>query len=182
MINLLPYDSQKEIKRAYYLRVFTVAFYLLGIVCLLAFAFLVPSYWLTLNKESAIAEKLAGTTIKVAESEEELRQSIDDINKKLLVFSGKKDPLVFSRDVLTEIITRSNNELSLTSFSMSQDKDKKGVEKTTLSVGGISRNREALIKFEKALKEQQRFKNVAVPVSNLVQGSNIAFTIQFTFE
>lgn len=177
MINLLPEIEKKKLKKIYYFRIGVVVSGLLAIIALVSVTFILPSYFLVKAKEVVFQEQLAtlkkNTTNSVDES---LNTIIKDINAKLKTFPDSNKDFIFTRDVYERIYAHKTTAITLTYVNYTQLQD----GGLTVSVSGSALNRDALLAFEQALKDEPTFKGVALPISNFIKGSNIEFTISFT--
>jgi hypothetical protein len=181
MINLLPTEENKSELRAYKIRVVILILVTLFVVILISLLFLFPSYVITDVKKTVTTQKLSTIEGDLKDKEKEpLSDIIKDINTKLKIFTDPKEQFVFSRDILKEILDKKPSEVHITSIGFKEEKNAGdgGIKKTIL-ISGFADTRLALLSFERALKEDTRFADVVVPISNFIKGSNIQFTLKF---
>lgn len=188
MINLLPHNYREGLKRSYYIQLASLTAIFVGLVVILALAFLVPSYNLSVNKQDKANDTLATMQTTGGTSDQELPNATQDIGSKLAIFNTQKT-FIFSRDAVEPLVRHSEEnkliKISAMGFTINKTpatKDQVAKEVTTINVSGEAATREALLAFVQSLRQEAHFKGVDVPVSNFVQGSDINFTIQFTFQ
>ncbi len=173
MINLIPFEEKKKLKRDYKIRLFSLALSFLGILLVFATLIFIPSYVVTGIKHSIAQEKLATLQTQTrAETGESMDAIVSDIKTKLSLFKDPATILIPTNDVIDRVLEIKGADIRLTEFSL-----ERAEKKYTLSLGGTAASREALFAFQKKLMGVNRFRDVALPISNFVKGSNIAFEI-----
>lgn len=78
--------------------------------------------------------------------------------------------------ILKKILESRTNNIKINDFSYLSS----GADLATVSIRGISTNREALVSFTKRLEKLEIFKKVDSPVSNFTKDKNIDFSITLT--
>lgn len=176
MINLLPKNGKAEVVRIYHLRVATVAAGAFFAVAVIATALLLPSYFLLAAKAEVVEGQLAALAKSTSRSRESLGAIVGDIRTKLAVFPDTDDPFVFSSHGIESVIDKRPPGVVITDFRYERKPD----GKHSVSIGGTARSREALQKFFETLKSDPKHVDVALPLSNFIQGSDIGFSLTFT--
>lgn len=173
MFNVLPDILKEEIKTEYRLRwliVLCLSFLFVQISFLI---FLFPSWVISLYQEKEASDKVnLQNSLSVSKNTNVLLQTINETNKKLSVVNTS---FQYSNvvPIFKNIISFKTNYISLHQLSYVST----GTSTATLSVGGMSANREALVSFVKNLQNSGLFTNVNSPVSNLEKNKNIDFVI-----
>jgi hypothetical protein len=176
MINMLPVQERLKLLRAYRFRVAALVAGVVAFGMVIALALLVPAYLLTDIRRQTVIDRL--TSMDSSELDTKvgsLNSIITDINTRLAVFQDPEKTVLISRDALLPVLTHTNQNLFVNSFSATRTPD----DTLTISVGGVAKNRSALLAFERALRATPTFSGVNVPISNFVRGSDIIFTIEF---
>jgi len=175
MIDLMPTKEKKELIRAFYLRLTTVLFLVLGVCMLIASIALLPSYFLSIAKENSVNEKL-----KIEKSEgvyavnEQTLLQINALDKKLtLLERAEKNKFLVSERVIKQILSRKLSDVKITEISY-RVVDTNG---QTVTIKGTAPSRERLLLFRMALEQDPSFRQVDLPISNFVKGSNIEFSL-----
>lgn len=175
MINLLPEHAKIIIRRQYHIRVAVVIMTFLFFLILSMDILLLPSFFVVRAKELVTQERLVLIKQQSTHADREsLDMIIKDINQKLILLSTVDNSFRFS-EIVNQIIAKRSIGLTIKEFSAIRQAD--GARQ--ISITGISYSREALQSFVKALGSDSRYTGVSLPVSNLAQGSDIAFTLSF---
>lgn len=173
MINLVPIEEQKNMAKGFYLRLIVVFFVALALAVFVAIISLVPSYFLALNKERLAESKLE---IQKSETIPQLDKDtvllIKDIDTKMkIVEKSMASKFLVSEEVINQIISDKMPDIKITRISF----DKDVVAGKKVSIYGTAPSRERLLLFRKSLEENKSFKQVDLPVSNFIKGSDIQF-------
>ncbi len=179
MINLIPNQEKKVVIEGFYYRILASFFIALGLTMVILFTILLPSYILSLEKKNSVNDKLLMQQKEPVSSDDKtVTDFINNLDQKLsLVEKSEKSKFVFSEKVIDEILFRKLSNIKILSISYTNNKDT-GI--SSISVSGTAPNRETLLSFRQALEESKMFKNVDLPISNFVKGSNIRFSINLT--
>ncbi len=174
---MLPQQEQSRLRRAYQFRIAALGTMMASLVMLVAVALLLPAYILTSIRRQTVADRLKMLDTREIDSKVgSLNSIITDINDRLKIFKKPNEIMVVSSDMLLPVLAQTKSTLLVNSFST--DRTPEGLY--TISVGGVAKNREALLMFERALRATPTFTGVDVPISNFVRGSDILFSMQFT--
>ncbi len=178
MINLLPYIEKKRIRGLYRLRLAVAALTFLSISGAVLVILFAPSYILSNTKETFAQKQFdAHQGNETAAIDADMSQSIDDINKKLQIFTGLGKPFLVSDSVIAPILRQKSQAIRIRQVAYTKSSDGKTPEVT---LSGTADSREALLSFVDRLKTEQAFSKINLPVSNFVKGSDIDFSLQIT--
>ncbi len=174
MINLIPNQEKKEKIKDFYFRLVIVFFVVLGFCFFVAFASILPSYFLSLVNKNVINAKLEMQKREpLLLTDQNSLAAIEDLKSKInLIESAEKNKYLISQKVINEIILQKINDIKITQLSY---EDSGGGKK--ISVRGIAGSRERLLLFRRALEDDITFKKVDLPISNFVKDSNIEFNL-----
>jgi len=155
----------------------------LGVLFLVMFDFcifiisisLMPSYFI-----SSVKETVAGTKLEVQKAQPlpepgaESLIAVKDINNKLaLIENAEKNKFLPSYKVINSVLLGKRPDIRITQILYVNDPalGKK------ISITGTAPSREVLLLFRQSLEDNPTFKNVDLPISNFVKGSNIQFSL-----
>jgi hypothetical protein len=177
MVNFITEKSQRILTLRYYQRLFAVSAFLLGSAALSGAAFLLPSYFLARLQADQAANFLDASQKAVNAG------SAGGAPGILAVFSERvaimktyvRDP-VTSR-ILSTMTVEPTNGVSLNKIEITPSEGGKG----TVSLSGIAATRESLLAFVQKLQNKNIFSGVSLPVSDLASGSQIPFSLSFSY-
>lgn len=177
MFNLLPRQHIRRIWREYYLRLFSVLFVFAGIWGLLSAVFLVPSYVAVRAERSAILgeSKQYQETEFHTERDDAVRGAVREANRDVAVL-GAWHKKASSSSLLRRVIGARPGGIFISSFFY----EAKESGEDRIVVRGTADTREALIAFTDALRREDAFENVDLPISNLAKDRDIAFSLIIT--
>lgn len=174
MFNLLPDSEKKSIMKEYSLRRFTVLAFFLFFLGVLASVSLFPSYILSSVKVREIEGQLSSvrqsTIFKEAES---LASTLNTVNQKIIAVEPREE-YVHLETLIERIAEKRGLSIRINGFKYSRGE---GKNQGSIVVSGIARDRESLSAFLTALKEEEKFLEVNLPVSNFAQDRNAPFTV-----
>ncbi|MFZ2253347.1 MAG: hypothetical protein WAW13_04240 [Minisyncoccia bacterium] len=171
MINLIPPEGYKMIKREYLFRVGAVYSFLFSIVFVLIIVALIPMYVLVgaeINDVSLEAEREQGT----AHTLQNVDTTIAITNSVLAQLSTPEQPFVISA-AIDEIQKLAPVGIVFKTFTV---EGVKGVVEK-IQVQGTSPTREKLSQLKIALEASELFQTVEVPISDLARDMDLTFTI-----
>ncbi len=164
--------------KIFYYKILVLFFIASGFSIFVLSVSLSPSYFLSRTKVSFIHTKLE-TQKKEAVPVPD-RQTVADIaslDKKLQVIEKTENTsFIISEKVINSIIRKKTFEIKISKISYQTD----SIKGKNIIVGGTSPSREVLLLFRKALEDDPTFKNVDLPISNFVKGSDINFSLTLT--
>ncbi len=99
--------------------------------------------------------------------------TISDLSAKLnLIETKEKDKYLVSQKVINEVVLRKMPDIRVTEFNYSTSS-----AGSQIKIRGVAPSRERLLLFRKSLEDDVAFKQVDLPISHFVKGSNIQFDI-----
>ena len=171
MINLIPPNAQKQVKREYWVRVAGVWGILVATAFTIVALLYVPAYVLVKSKLSAYESIYQLANVRnesFVESEKEVTEAMTIA--RLLV--GKNDSVSY-----TELIQIFNNlagkNVSITNLHVAQTD---GIF-SSISISGVAQSRTSLVAFRDALEAHKLFESAELPLSNLAKEYDIPFSI-----
>ena len=175
MINLIPIEEKKEIKKDFYYRFLTALVTFFCIAVFISLIMMVPSYLVSLEKKNLTVQRLNTQKNElIPEIDQKALVSIKDLDTKLaLIENARKNKFIFSEKVINEISSKKLTGIKINSFFYQND----FIEGKKISITGVAQDREQLLLFRQALEEDDLFKNVDLPISNFVKGSDIEFNL-----
>lgn len=175
MINLIPNQEKKRIERDFYLRLLAVFFSMLASAVVLGCLAILPSYFMSLEYKNLATDKLAlQKNTPTPLLDDDVKSRVRDIDTKLMmVENAEKGKFIVSREVVNEILKEVSVNIKINSIFYNQG----GEVGKQVSISGTASSREALLIFQQRLKSNKNFKEVDLPISNFVKGSNIDFTV-----
>lgn len=174
MINVLPEEEKKMLKREYWMRLLTMATNLLTVTAIVATLLILPSYFYSKDKEALAESKLEAFNIANPEiAKTDLDTKVAEINNKLILLNSSKSDLIVSDLILKDIMSLRLKGISILGINYKEEKDKP----KTIEIEGIASNRATLRAFKSNLDSDQNFAMVTLPISNFLEPTNINFTI-----
>lgn len=173
MINLIPNEERKKMIKDFYLRFVVLLFFAFGFSVLVASVSILPSYFASAVKVSVATERLIGETSKpVPEIGQKTQGVIKELNTKVGIISrARKNQFIISERVINEIVLRKMSDIKITEITY----DYNSATGRKIGVTGVAPSRDRLLLFRKALEDDRLFKEVDLPISNFLKGTNIQF-------
>ncbi|OHA88148.1 MAG: hypothetical protein A2741_00810 [Candidatus Zambryskibacteria bacterium RIFCSPHIGHO2_01_FULL_43_27] len=174
MFNLLPEIEKKNIMREYILRRYVVLALFLFALGAIASISLFPSYLLSSVKVVEVEEQISSVkSSAIFKEAEALASALNLTNQKI---SALKPPekYVYLGTLVSSIVEKRGGSIRLNGFKYNRGD---GKNHGVITVSGIARDRESLSAFLTVLKEEEKFLEVNLPVSNFAQDRNAPFTI-----
>lgn len=178
MINLIPREEKRKMIADFYYRLAVLVVVALGFCVLIALLSILPSYFVSSVKNSAISAKIAAQKLKLSSSSEEKLLALvkDTDNKLALIEKFEKNKFYLSIQVINSIILKKRPDIKITQI-LYENNEANGRK---ISIAGMAPSREVLLLFRRALEDDTAFTNVILPISNFVKGSNISFFMSLT--
>ena len=181
MINLIPNQEKKKMVIDFYYRLVVLFLWTLCVCILVAIIALMPAYFFSNSKYNIASKKLE---VQKSESapifDEGTAVIVKDINDKLnLIENLQKSKFIVSEKVINTIFSKKTSGIKITQISYDSSLSG-GLPAKKINVTGTASSREVLLAFRQALEKDSSFKNVNLPVSNFVKGSNIQFYLSVT--
>jgi hypothetical protein len=187
MINLIPNTERKQMVRSFYHKLAVLFFIMCSISVFIFFVALLPSYFLSSVKNSAIDSKLdTQSSEPVPLPDQQTLSVIQDLDNKLgIVENSQNDKFIVSEKVINAIIVKKMPNIKITEISY-ENNPLKAQEGSAMGkkvvIKGVAPSREVLLLFRQALEDGANFKQVDLPVSNFIKGSNIQFHLGLILE
>lgn len=175
MINLIPKEEKKKIIKNFYYRLVILFFSVVSAVIFVSLLAILPSYFLSSARSNIVNLKLeVQKSEPVPSPQEETLTVIKDLNTKLsLIEKNSNKQFLISQKVIDAILARKMSNIKITNISYQNDSS----TGTKISIQGIAPSREVLLSFRLALEGDKLFKQVDLPISNFIKGSNIQFSL-----
>ncbi|MBM2817592.1 MAG: hypothetical protein HW401_182 [Parcubacteria group bacterium] len=173
MLELLPNAHKKALKKEYFLRLTAVSLSFLIAVELFFLVSLLPSYFLSVVKESVVNKEFENAMKSNNNSEDkELQADIKETKEMVALLKSKGDNLLM-KDLILKIIDRKSSGIKINGISVSYSKN----GQYQIIVKGMSKDRELLKLFAERLRSEKAFSSVDLPISNFTKISDIDFNI-----
>ncbi|MEK7535534.1 MAG: hypothetical protein AAB590_00775 [Patescibacteria group bacterium] len=170
MINLLPQESKVEIRKWYHNKITVVSLTFLLVALLLSIIFLVPALIATRTKQGLIESNLATAKSRpISQEAENLKDMIREVNAKLKIISGESTSSPTFSSYVDKIFAHKTSAISLTHIEES--------EPGHIVLRGLARTRTALLAFIRELDGDETFAEVISPISNLINNTDIEFSV-----
>ncbi len=174
MLNLLPLEEKKRVRKEYRFRlVLVIALFFLALGAI-AVVTLLPAYILEkaqLAEWSSQTEVGSSSTVSqaITPSESKVKELIPYLSTRITAMNGT--PKV--SEIINRILNKKSSTLIITTIRWNPE----GV-----GIVGIAKTRNDLIAFYKALKEDIFFKEVIFPIDDIAKSTNNDFTIELKFK
>jgi hypothetical protein len=167
--NLLPKEYQKRTNQEKMTRFFLLFYFYAAIVFASGAVLLLPAYFSLTFQEEDILRQINLTKKSVeARRVEEAEQSIRDVNKKLEVLAAHRSSPISS--YLAALSEKTLAGVTLSSIIYSK-------EKQTMEIHGKALERPYFLKFLENLKQEEKFKSIDSPISNLLKERDLDFVV-----
>ncbi len=140
---------------------------------------ILPSYFLSSVKNNILDEKLqAQKSESVPLPDQNVILTIKNLNKEIdIVENAENSKFVVSEKVINAIILKKMLKIKITDISYDEGSQSSPAQDKKIIIKGIAPSREVLLLFRQALQSDVTFKQVDLPISNFVKGSNIGFSL-----
>ncbi|KKS24036.1 MAG: hypothetical protein UU82_C0013G0004 [Candidatus Nomurabacteria bacterium GW2011_GWC2_41_8] len=128
---------------------------------LVAVISITPSYFLSSAKSASINTKL----------EIQKNEPLPLFDQQTLTVINEKNKFLVSQKIIQAILLNKRSDIKITQILYENDP----AQGKKISITGTAPSREILLLFRRALENDSAFKNVNLPISNFVKGSNIQF-------
>lgn len=169
MINLLPVEEQKLIKKEYLRRLIVVVGIFFFVFVCISTILLLPSYFLFSSQKKSFDNQLDAIHQRLErESAADAESSISDLNEKLKSFSGSGEASQPISRLIKQILSVKPAAVKLAYIYYQQQR---------LSLQGQAQTRKSLLSFTGALESFDEVNKVQSPPSNLLKEENIDFNL-----
>jgi hypothetical protein len=175
MASLLTQEEKKTLARRDKLTIVLV--YMLGMLFLIivAFVFLVPSYFLTQYKLDGVQNRLALLQSSTsAKKNEETSQALNETRSLVSALKETSSPDSLLGQHVTKISKLAPPGVFIAGYNLKKDMTDGSLAAT---VSGIASSRSRLIEFSDALKAEEGFSGAALPIGVLARDRDIEFSI-----
>lgn len=172
MVNVLPRQVQRQVKRGYYVRLGTVFFSMLAGVFLVGVVSLIPSYIASSAQADSFEryrDALRGTVGFQEQSSAETEMRSLEERVRIARDYGQ---VPFSANLFEALLRASSSDLAV--FSISFVRNGSAVR---ADLSGVADTRDDLLAFVEALRSEPSLSSVTLPVAQLVQESQPPFSI-----
>jgi len=188
MINLLPLEYKKRINKEIMERVLNAAALLFSLVFVLGIVVSVPSIIYLNSQIKSSKDELSGVMLAFgAESDKSASTLITERNELLEYFFDKDQIPLYPTKAFEPIINEAGEGIKLSTLIYKPETksgDSKNAKEITYKVGvsGVSSTRDGLIEYRKRLEQIDEIAKVELPISSLVENSDIDFSITITYK
>jgi Tfp pilus assembly protein PilN len=178
MINLIPKEEKKKMLADFYRRFVVLLLLMASFSVFIASSAILPAYFFSFIKNSTASIKLnVQKGEQLPTPKEQSLALARDINTKLdLVENAEKNKFLVSEKVINAILSKKTPNIKINQITYTNDTGKG----KNVSITGIASSRETLLLFQQSLEDSSAFKDVNLPISSFVKGSNIQFGLSLT--
>lgn len=176
MVNLIPPQALKKVKREYWIRVVSVWVWLAASACVIVVILNIPVYVLVQSQLEAFASQYEQASVE-SESFEDAQEAIKQSNEIATLLAGPRKTASFS-SIIAKLESLHGGDVSITEFSLTQ----KTAKLEPITIKGVAASRAALTSFKDAIEEHPEFMNVVLPLANLARDRDIPFSITVSQE
>lgn len=175
MINLIPNEEKKRMRTEFYFRLIVMFFVVMGFSVFVSVIPLVPSYVFSITEnKSAEARLLSQQKSTPLEPSEDTVFLIQNINQKIKTISDIRNKKVFvSQYIIDQLVQNKPSEIKINQITYTSSSGE-----YLVSIRGVAPSRDGLLSFKQYLEKNPSFKEVDLPISNFIKGSNIQFDIK----
>jgi len=164
--------------KSFYYRLIVLFLLVFGFSVFILIIVILPAYFL-----SSVKKELADSKLEIQKSEpvpsldQKTLVVIKDLNKKLdILEAAEQNQFLVSEKVIKGILSEKLPNIKITDITY-ENNTKKDDPKAgkKISIQGIAPSREVLLSFRLALESDSLFKQVDLPISNFIKGSDIQF-------
>lgn len=181
MINLIPQTEKKKMVKEFYYKLVILFFMVGSFSFFVIFISILPSYFLSSVRKNIVNDKLEIQKKEpVSQPAQKTLSVIKDLNNKLdLIESARKNKFTISERVINAVLLKKIPGIKITHISYEKNPLIKGPDSDEvnqkISIQGSASSREVLLLFRQTLEDSTVLKQIDLPISNFVKGSNIQF-------
>jgi len=179
IINVLPQEEKKTLKKEYWMRFSSVVLSLVTVSTVVAILLIFPLYFFSKSKVEFAENRLEVFNIENPEiATDSIDTKINDINSKLVLLDSKKSNYVASEELTTNILEVLPKGIVLSNISYNESSSNiKNIE-----IRGVSSDRATLRNLKSNLDAIKKFTTVTLPISDFLEPSNINFNISIVIK
>ncbi len=194
MINLLPFETKKELRRLYAMRTLTVSLFAATGFLVVMIALALPSFFVLTYGEPRSYGQTGEKSVPQKSSLKFAKEMVDDINAKtrLLLPPARayrsilptEAFAVLDRAFMDAATNTLQRKIILQDVAYSMNAGaKNNIEdvQSTVIIRGIANDRESLRRFIGALEADAAIKGVTSPIANFLTDKELQFTLDITF-
>lgn len=175
MINLIPNEEKKKIRKDFYMRVVIVSFFVLGLSILVSNIMLIPAlFYASLEKKLAqnhFDQNQNKLSLDLGENNKAIIENLE--NKINIVKKAKENNFLVSEKVINVLLNKKTEGIKINQISFTSDEAKGKI----ININGQALSREKLLFFKKNLEKDGNFKNIDLPISNFIKSTDIEFSL-----
>lgn len=180
IVNVLPWEEKKRIKKIYIARLITVMLNIISTMFIVATILLIPSFFFSKTKERLVENNLA--QFNNENHEEEIKNFdaiVQDINKDLAILQGAKINNLVGDNIIKELLEMKTAGISFSQISfVKKDSSSTG----SIEIRGKAIDRTALKNFKTVLSKNPNYTNVNLPISDFIERSDLDFLISISLK
>lgn len=175
MINLIPNHEKKKKLKDFYFRFAVVLLSLIGVCAVIGAVSLLPAYFLsTIGRDMAETKLIEQKKYLDTAEDKATATTVADLDKKLrLVQNFDPKQYIVSEKIINEVLLRKTPDIRIIRIVYENN----AAEGREVKVSGVAPSRERLLLFRRALETAPAWKEVDLPISNFVKGSDIEFEL-----
>lgn len=173
-------------QRNFLYRLLVVYLLAISLPILIGLGVMIPSFFLTYLKTNLVEKKLETQQAEPMPSiDQAALKAIADLKNKIrIIESAEKNKFIVSEKVINALMAKKMSQIKITGIAyentMFNSPDEEPTEVKKIHIEGMAPSREVLLLFRKALEDSAVFKQVDLPISNFIRGSNIQFFLSLT--
>ncbi len=173
MINFIQKEGKKKMIKSFYFRTIILFLTMVACITLVAVFSTLPAYFMSSVKVGISGNKLEVQKLEpVPLPDQQTMSLVQELNQKLnIIEQARKNQFTISKNVISAIILKKIPSIKITDISYQYN----SLQEKKVSIQGTAPSREVLLLFRRALEDDVAFKQVDLPISNFVKGSNIKF-------
>jgi len=178
MINLLPPEAKKDLKKEESWKLYLT-------LCFLVFIFFICFSLILLSVKNFISGESESQRILLKQGESELenpqrhnlQSDLINFNNSFIQINKFYKEQFSSAEILTQISSIVPMGIRFTNLSISRSGEK--IDEVSCNISGFSPNRDTLLNFKEKLETEENFEEINFPPSNWVKPVDINFNINF---
>ncbi len=174
MINLIPNEEKKKIRKDFYVRVVIVSFFVLGIGILISNFMLIPALFYSSLEKKLVGDHFNQNQNKLnLETSEDNKALIENLENKIsIIKNAQKNNFLVSERVINILLAKKTEGIKINEINFTSNE--KG---RSINIRGQALSREKLLLFKKNLEKDINFTKVDLPVSNFIKSTDIEFSL-----
>ena len=180
LTNLVPTDRRRAIRREYFVRLVTVALWLLVVIVIIQGIFLLPSYIYESQTVNSRTLSLRSLTASSATSQQQqLQASLNSLQSEstYLLALGKSPA---ASTALRAVLAVPRPGITLSGFTFTSPTVAASNSNRSMQLTGVAATREDLSAYNTALSALPFVSNSNLPISDFAMDSKIPFNITLT--